>query len=211
EVHHASCQIVHRASDFDVPLLFQFLQNRTAPANVADTKRHICSCNSIHITGVLAGFFPVELGRWDGRFDSRQQSCEIANDDIVDCSLYCPAGGMSKDQYHLSPRHRTGELHAAQHVVVDDIASYTPDERVANADIEYDFGWYSGIKTAEYDGCWVLAARAGSLFGQIISSCHLPSTESLIPLLQLVDDLCWGHAVALFLCQRLAQARHKLH
>ena len=60
---------------------------------------------------------------------------------------------MSENQDHFGTRYGTGKLHAAQHVVIYDVASDSADERVAASSVKYLLRWYSRIDTSE-DHCY---------------------------------------------------------
>jgi hypothetical protein len=55
----------------------------TAPQDVCERQHYIRMRNGIDISRVLAGLLALELRRWYSRFDSRQQSREIAQNHIV--------------------------------------------------------------------------------------------------------------------------------
>jgi hypothetical protein len=210
-LYYASCQIVHRANDFDASLLFQGFQDWTAAADLGDTQSDIRSRHSIHVSRILARSLAVKLRCQDRWLDPREQSSQIAQDDIVDSSFHRPARGMPENQHKLCAGRCTAKLHAAQHVVVHDVSRNASNENISDACIEDDFGWDSGIKASEYDRRWILPRRARSLLRSIIPRSHLPGPESLIPLLQFVNNLRRGHAVTFVFCQRPTHIGRELH
>ena len=140
--------------------LFQCFQDWTSPADLGDIQHDIRSRHRIHITRILARSLAVKLRRRHCWFDARQQSRQTAQHDVVDRTFHRPTCGVSQNQHQLRARNGTGKLHAAQHVVVDDVSRNPSGENIADACIENDFGWHSGIHASKYHRRWVLPSRA---------------------------------------------------
>src|ERR1700758_4294529 len=54
ELNGAGREVVHRASDFDVSLLFQVFEDWTAAADFGHRQRDIRSRHGVHVIGILA-------------------------------------------------------------------------------------------------------------------------------------------------------------
>ena len=136
-----------------------------------------------------------------------EKACEIAEDDVVDCTFDGAAGGVTEDENQLGSRNTTTEFHTAEHVVIDDVAGDTADESVADAGVEDDLGGNARVKAAKNHGGGVLAGGTGTLLGKIVAGRHFAGAEAFVAFLEFVEDLGGSHGVALFFGERVGEAR----
>src|SRR5262252_3438937 len=202
KVHHASRQIVHRAGDFDASLLLQVRQDWAATTNLGKSKYNICPGNGIDIRRILTRFLSIKICCRNCWFDSCQESGKVPEYNVVDCALYGSAGRMSQNQHNLGTGNPASKFHAAQHVIVHDVAGDPAYERITYARVKYDFRGNSRIETSKHHRRWVLSSCAGSLLSQIITLRHFARAKALVPFLQFINDLGRSHAVTLLFCKR---------
>ena len=161
-------------------LLLQVLEDGAAAPDLAYCQCDVSGCDGIDVSRILARFLALELGSRHRGLDACQQSGQIPEHHIVNGALDRAAGSMTQDQDHFRARSRAAKLHAAEHVVIHDIAGDSSDERVADSSIENDLRRHSRIQASQDHRRRVLSFGAGFLLCQVIAGNHLPRPEPLI-------------------------------
>ena len=88
---------------------------------------------------------------------------------------------MAEDHDDLGTGHLGGELEAADHVDVLDVAGDPTDKDIADPLVEDDLGRDARIHTTENGGFWILAAGGGGLgLRHVITWCQLACDETLV-------------------------------
>jgi hypothetical protein len=87
---------------------------------------------------------------------------------------------VAHHQYDLCPRQLAGELHAAEDILVGDVARHPGVEAVSDAQVHDRLGRRSGIDAAQNDGGGILALRAHLLLLKIVVRRFLAAAKPLI-------------------------------
>src|SRR5262249_37941210 len=126
----------------------ELAQHRALLAYVGHRQFDVLSRHRVHECQVLRSAFALERGGHHRRANLEEQSREVAQLDVVDGALDRAAGRVATDQDYLCASYIAHELHAAEDVLVCNVASHAGVEDVADAEVQNDLCGCSRIDAA---------------------------------------------------------------
>src|SRR4029077_13996383 len=97
---------------------------------------------------------------FNSRTDLRQQCRQIAKLNLVNGTLDSAAVGVAHDKHDFRACHLASEFHAAQYVLVSNVACHTTAKDIADTKVEDQFGGCSRVNTAKDNRGWILSLRS---------------------------------------------------
>ena len=139
------------------------------------------------------------MSGFNGRTDLPQQCREIANLDLVNGALDSAAGGVAHHKHDFRACHLASEFHAAQYVLVSNVACHTTAEDIADTKVENQLGGCSRVNTAEDNRGRILSLRSRLSFAHEIAMLRLARPEAFVASFHLLYDFVRRHLVTLLL------------
>src|SRR4029077_11528791 len=121
-------------------------------------------------------------------------------------------GGVAHDKHDLRACHLASEFHAAQYVLVSNVACHTTAEDIADTKVENQFGRCSRVNTAEDNRSRILSLSSCLSFAHEIAMLRFACPGAFVASFHVLDDFVRRHLVTLLLgevCvgQHASQAR----
>src|SRR5580704_14758426 len=120
------------------------------------------------------------MSGFNGRTDLGQQRREIAKLYPVNGTLDGAAGGVAHDQHDFRACHFASEFHAAQYVLVSNVACHTNAEDIADTKVENQLGGCSRINTAEHKCSGILSLRSCPGFAHEVAMLRFARPEAFV-------------------------------
>ena len=149
---------------------------------------------SIHEVVILGGAGLDVRGDGINRgFDLGQEAGEIAEVDVIDGALDGAAVGVANDDDEFGPGDLAGEFHAAEDVIVEDIAGDAGAKDIAHALIKDNLAGLTGIEAAQDHGEGILAGGRGMDLRGEIAGDGLAGDEAGVASTEFGQGLLRGH------------------
>src|SRR5580704_15397716 len=110
------------------------------------------------------------MSGFNGRTDLGQQRREIAKLYPVNGTLDGAAGGVAHDKHDFRACHFASEFHAAQYILVSNVACHTTAEDIADTKVENQLNRCSGVNTAEDNGGRILSLSSCLSFAHKVAT-----------------------------------------
>src|SRR5271169_1126896 len=192
-------EVVHRACNLYAAAGFKVPKHRALFPNVDDSQRHVLSCHSVYERVVFGRALPRVVSGFNGRTDLRQQRREIAKLHPVNGTLDSAAAGVAHDKHDFRACHLASEFHAAQYVLVSNVACHTTTEDIADTKVENQLGGRARVNAAEDNRGRILSLRSRLSFAHEIAMLRFARPEAFVASFHLLDDFVRRHLVALLL------------
>src|SRR4029077_2765836 len=199
EFNSACFEVIHRACNLDGAGRFEISQHRAPLANVGDSHNNVLSCYSVYECVVLGGALPRITSGFNSRTDLRQQGRQIAKLYPINDSLDSAAAGVAHHKHDFRACHLASEFHAAQYVLVSNVARHTTAKDIADTKVENQFGGCSRVNTAEDNRGRILSLSSCLSFAHEIAMLRFACPEAFVASFHLLDDLVRCHLVTLLL------------
>src|SRR6202521_4586943 len=140
ELHSTRLRVVHRAGHLDPALRFHFSKHGALLSDISNGHLNVLSRDSVD-EGIVLRQTLARIGSCFNRgFDLGQQSSQVAQLSIVDCSLDSAACRVAHYKHYFRTCQFARELHAAQNVRISNVTGYPAVKNVTNSKVHDDLG-----------------------------------------------------------------------
>lgn len=182
-------EAVECTDDFDFPFFLHFLENGAFLADAGQGVADVVFIDALHEFRVGGNFLAREvLTGCDGGFDFREHGGDVAELHIVDGTFDGAAMLMSEDEDEFGPGNLACELHAAEEIFIDEVASDAAHKNISDALVEYIFHGNPAVEAAENHGLGKLSWGGLADLLAVIPPCLVAAVKAFIAIFELLQD-----------------------